>query len=98
MHTNREDLTRIVLSVLCILLLIAGSLWVLRAFLGAAVWATMIAVATWPILKFVQARLGGRRGLAVAVMTVGMLLLLVIPLTAAIYTIAGNTDQITELA
>ena len=37
-----RDLTRITLSVLGIGFLIAGSLWVLRPFLSALLWATMI--------------------------------------------------------
>ena len=39
-------------------MLIAGSLWVLRPFLFALVWATMIVVATWPILKSLRPRSG----------------------------------------
>ena len=35
----RRDLTRTTLAILCLLLLIGGSLWVLRPFLGALVWA-----------------------------------------------------------
>lgn len=47
--------------VICILLLIPGSLGVLRPFLAATVWATMLVVATWPILTSLEARLGNRR-------------------------------------
>jgi predicted PurR-regulated permease PerM len=97
MSTIRQDLTRTTLAVICILLLIAGSLWVLRPFLAATVWATMLVVATWPILKSLETRLGHRRGPAVAVMTLGMLLLLVIPLWAAIATIADHAEGVTSL-
>jgi predicted PurR-regulated permease PerM len=86
------------LGVLSILLLIAGSLWVLRPFVGALVWATMLVVSTWPLMKSVEARLGQRRGAAVAVMTVTLLLLLVVPLWAAIATLIGSADQATALA
>ena len=40
---------------------IGGSLWILRPFLPAVIWATMIVVATWPFLLRVQSMLGGRR-------------------------------------
>ena len=73
----QRDLTRTVLAVLCILLLIAASFWVLRPFLAATVWATMVVVATWPLLKSLEQRFGGRRVPAVAVMALAMLLLLV---------------------
>ena len=83
MSEIQRDLTRNTLAVLCILLLIAASLWVLRPFLAATIWAVMIVVATWPLLKMLEQRFDGRRGLAVAVMTLAMLLLLVVPLSFA---------------
>jgi predicted PurR-regulated permease PerM len=54
--------------------LIVTTFWLLRPFLVPSAWAIMIVVATWPILLHVQAWLGGRRSLAVAVMTVVLLL------------------------
>jgi predicted PurR-regulated permease PerM len=94
MTATRDDVARIVLSVICILLLIAGSLWVLLPFVASTLWATMIVVATWPLLETLQARFRGRRRPAVMVMTVGLLLLLVIPIGAAIYTVAGYGDEV----
>ena len=91
----RRDLARNTLAILCIITLIGLSLWVLRPFLAAAVWAAMIVVATWPLLLAVEARLGGRRGLAVAVMTVAMLFLLVLPLWLAFDTILEHSEQLT---
>jgi predicted PurR-regulated permease PerM len=91
----RRDLTRTTLAIICILGLIGLSLWVLRPFLAAAVWATMIVVATWPLLISLQARLGNRRAPAVAVMTVAMLLLLVLPLWMAIDIISEHFEQLT---
>jgi predicted PurR-regulated permease PerM len=93
-----RDLARITLGVLFIGLLIVTSLWILQPFLGATIWATMIVVATWPLMLAVERRLGGRRGFAVAVMTVTMLLLLVGPLATAIVTIVDRRDDITNLA
>ncbi len=93
-----RDLARITLSVLGIGVLIGGSLWVLRPFLSALLWATMIAVSTWPLMLRVQARLGGRRGAAVAVMTVALLLILFVPLYLAVSTILAQSDRLVELA
>jgi len=50
-----------VLAVLAIGILIAASFWIVRPFLIAGVWATMIVVATWPFMLAVQKRLWGRR-------------------------------------
>ena len=46
MATDPRDLTRTTLAVLFIGVLIAASFWVLRPFLPALIWATMIVVAT----------------------------------------------------
>lgn len=98
MSAVRQDLTRTTLAIICLLLLIGSSLWVLRPFLAATIWAIMLVVATWPLLKSLQVRFGNRRGPAVAVMTLGMLLLLVVPLWLAIDTIAEHTDKVKDVA
>ena len=90
----QHDLTRSTLAIFFIVGLLALSLWVLRPFLAATVWATMIVVATWPLLVSLERLFGGRRTPAVAVMSVGMLLLLVAPLWWAITTIADRSDQL----
>ena len=92
------DLTRTTFAVLFIGLLIAASLWILRPFLGPAIWATTVVVATWPLMLRVQRRLFGRRSLAVAVMSLLLLLLLVVPLTLAILTLVSNADRIADWA
>ena len=92
------DLARTTFAVLAMALLIIASLWIVRPFLGPAIWATMVVVATWPVMLRVQGWLRGKRSLAVAVMSLLLLLLFVVPLTVAIVTIVGNTDRIVEWA
>ena len=91
----RRDLARNTLAILCILGLIGLSLWVLRPFLAATVWATMIVVSTWPLFKSLELRLGNRRLLAIILMSLGMLLLLILPLWLAVDTISGHSAQLT---
>jgi predicted PurR-regulated permease PerM len=91
------DLPRITLQVLAIGVLIAATFWVMRPFVAAVAWASMIVLATWPILLAVQARLGGRRGPAVAVMVVVLLAVLVVPTWLGISTIVRNTDRFEQL-
>jgi len=93
-----QDIPRITLGVLAIGVMTAASLWVMLPFAAAIIWATMIVIATWPILLSIQARLGGRRGLAVAVMVVALLALLVIPVWIGISAIASNADRVAQLA
>jgi predicted PurR-regulated permease PerM len=88
------DLTRILLAVAAIGGLIAASFWVLRPFLPAIVWATMIVVATWPMLRGLEARFGGRRGIAVAIMTLAMLTTLAVPLTLATIAIVDHAQDV----
>ena len=88
------DVTRISLAVLFIGILVIGSYWVLKPFLPALIWATMIVIATWPLMRNLQSRFRGRRGLAVVVMTLGLLLIFVIPLWLAISTVAQNIGVI----
>ncbi len=95
-NNSRPDVARITLAVLGIGLLIAGSLWVLKPFIPALLWAVMIVVATWPLMLAVQERLGGRRS-AVAVMTLGLLLVLIVPTSLAVWTILGQSDRISDL-
>ena len=94
MQETQRDLTRTVLAVLFIGGLIGASFWILRPFLGAIIWATMIAVATWPAMLAVQRWLWGNRSLAVTVMTLALLSILVVPFSLAIGTIVMNVDSI----
>jgi predicted PurR-regulated permease PerM len=88
------DLTRIVLGVMTIGGLALLSFWVLRPFLLAGIWATTIVVATWPALRRLERRLWGKRSLAVAVMTLFMVLIVVAPVATAVLAIAERSDDI----
>src|SRR6267142_1755552 len=88
------DVTRIVLAVMTIGALTMASFWVLRPFLLAGIWATMIVVATWPMLRAVQARLWGSRALAATTMTLVMGFVIAAPLATAVVGIADRTDDI----
>lgn len=78
------DITRIVLFVLVLAILLVGTAWTLLPFLSGGVWATTIAVATWPALLRVQGATGGRRWLAVAIMIALVLLVLIVPFGLAV--------------
>ena len=90
-----RDLTRATLSIVGIGVLIASSLWVLKPFIGSLLWATMIVVSTWPIMLKVQRLLGGRRGAAVAVMTLVLLLAVFGPLYLSVSAIVDKSDRAT---
>ena len=91
---GRRDVTHTTLAVLFIGGLIAASFWILRPFIISIVWALLIVVATWPVLLKLEAWFGGRRGPAVAVMTVGLLMVVFVPVTLAVLTILSNAEDI----
>src|SRR5438045_9488354 len=93
MTEQRHDLTRTVLAVLFLGGLMAASFLVVRPFLGATVWATTLVIATWPLMLRLQAALGGRRWPAVTLMTLGLMLIVVLPLSFAIGPIVVNSDR-----
>ena len=90
----KHDLARTVLAVLFIFALMAASIWILRPFLAAIIWSTMIVVSTWSVMLALQRRLWGRRALAVTVMTLALLLVFVAPFSAAIGTLVANAGEI----
>jgi predicted PurR-regulated permease PerM len=96
MPTREPDLARITFQLLGLGALIVSVLWILRPFLVPMTWATMIVVASWPLLLRAQAWLGGRRSLAVTAMTLVLLLVLVVPLGFATVAIAAHAKEIVD--
>jgi predicted PurR-regulated permease PerM len=95
MAERQFDLTRDTLAVVFLFALIAASVWILLPFLTAVVWATMIVVATWPLLLMLQRWLLGRRWLAVTVMTLLLLAIFLLPFLFAIGAFIENFKEIT---
>lgn len=91
-----RDITSTTLQVIIIVLMIAAGFWTIRPFLTPLLWAVIIVVATWPLLQRVQAFFRGRRWCAVLVMSLGLLMLLVVPLTLAISAIVENSDEVVD--
>jgi predicted PurR-regulated permease PerM len=90
-----RELPRMLFAILFIILGIALSLWVLRPFLSALVWAALIVVSTWPLLLLAQRALWGKRSLAVLVMSAALLLIVALPSTLAVLAIASHTEDVT---
>ena len=91
------DVTRATLAILFIGTLIAACFWIFLPFLTSFLWATMIVVTTWPVLLGLQARFRGKRWPAVAVMTVLLLLVIIVPFSLAVATIVDRVGDIEAL-
>ena len=87
-----SDITRIMLFIVVVGLLLVGSLWTLLPFLSVLIWATTIAVATWPVLLRLQ-RLTGRRSFAVAGLSLLVLLAFIVPFALAIGTLLDAANR-----
>jgi predicted PurR-regulated permease PerM len=96
--TLHQDLTRTVLAVLFLGGLVGASLWLLAPFIPATIWAMTLVIATWPMMRRVQATCWNSRGLAVTVMTGAVLLIFVAPFWFAVGTIVSNVEPITHAA
>ena len=90
---DSSDLTRIVLFVLVIGFLLLGSFWTLLPFLSGLIWATTIAVATWPMLLRLQELTWGRRGPAVALLMLFVLVVFIVPFALAVSTLLDAANR-----
>src|SRR5215510_3414342 len=90
---NRE-LPRTTIAVVTILFLLISSLYIVQPLLGAVIWATMIVVATWPLLIGLQKKMWGKRALAVTVMTLALFLLFAVPIGLAVGSVAGRLVEL----
>ena len=66
---SSQEVIRLIALVLSVAAIAAVSTWIMAPFLPAITWAATIALATWPVLVRLQARLGGRRWAAATVLT-----------------------------
>jgi len=79
-----------------IILLVIGCLIVLRPFIAAILFAAAITISSWPLYLRLLTRLKQRRWLAALIMSVGLTLLIVVPLTLVTWNIADNASDFYE--
>jgi predicted PurR-regulated permease PerM len=91
-----SELPRILLAVLFIAATILACLWILRPFLPALIWATLLVASTWPLMRAAQRLLWGKRSLAVIIMTTALLLVVIVPLALAVLTIIEHAGEVGE--
>ena len=73
------------------LVLVALALWTASSFLPPLMWATVLAVSLWPLyLKFATRFMDGPSAAAAMLFTVLVALILITPISLAVYTIAEH--------
>lgn len=97
MQEPRSNFLNDAVMLTCIAALAFGVLAVLRPFLPAILWATIIVVATWPMMLQVQRFFGGRRGLAVAAMSTGLFAVIVAPVALLLGTLITRLPDLRDV-
>ncbi|WP_408606412.1 AI-2E family transporter YdiK [Erwinia typographi] len=88
------DMPQIVFSLLFIILLIVACFWVVQPFVLGFAWASMVVIATWPLMIKLQSLLWGRRSLAVIAMTLLLILLFILPVALLVSSLIENSGPV----
>jgi len=78
-----------------LLLLIVGCLVVLRPFVSALLWAAILCSASWPVYTRLLRLMHNRRTWAALVMTLGMVVIVLLPFVIVGMTLADNINDLT---
>jgi predicted PurR-regulated permease PerM len=83
------------------LALLALLIWlvfsIVRPFAGALIWATVLAVALWPLFVRLRTALGGRRGSAALLVTFVLLAVMVVPIVRLALDVGHQVDELVRL-
>ncbi len=79
-----------------VLLLLAGCFLVLRPFISALLWAVVLCSASWPLYCRLLRLLKDRRTLAASLMTLGMILVILLPFFITGTSLADNVKAFTD--
>jgi len=91
------DLPQIVFTLLFISIAIIACFWVIQPFILGFAWASMVVIATWPLMIKLQNWLWGRRSLAVIAMTLFLLLVFIIPIALLVNSLLDNSAPLIAL-
>jgi predicted PurR-regulated permease PerM len=96
MQKHARDVTRTMLIILFVSLLGSLSVWVLAPFLPAMIWATMLVIATWPMMLWMQTKLNNNRLYATTGMVLFLLLIVILPSMFAIEMLMTHMKDIAD--
>lgn len=75
-------------------IVVLGSLWILRAFLSASLWASILCFSTWPAFLRLIELLRGRRGLAALLVTLALGAVIAVPFVILGSALANNISDL----
>lgn len=79
-------------------LLVGACFWILSPFLMAVAWGAIIAVAVYPVFRWLSLRLGGRDAMAASVVAGGLLAILIVPSVMLAGSLWGGAQAIADEA
>jgi predicted PurR-regulated permease PerM len=79
-------------------LLVVACLRIISPFAGAMLWGAIIAISTWPLFERLQHCLGGRQGFTAFLLTLGMILIFVIPISLLAYSLTEHVAAVARIA
>lgn len=82
---------------IALLLLLAACIWVMLPFVSALLWGAILAFASWPLMKWLNAALGGRPNLAAALLTGMWVLVVLLPLVWLGFNLADHVRDATAV-
>jgi len=80
-----------------LLALLGACLWVLLPFASALFWAAVLAFASWPLMRLLTRWLNGRQSAAAALLTLGWMILVAVPLVMLGFNLADHIRDATAL-
>jgi predicted PurR-regulated permease PerM len=92
-NANTHTVERAV-ALVCLLILAIGVLLVMRPFLSALLWGTILTISTWPLHVRLTRALGGRTGASAAFLTLAACAVFLIPLALLGQNLAENVGQL----
>jgi predicted PurR-regulated permease PerM len=93
----RDRFVERVILLTILALLVFACLQIVRPFIGAMLWGVIITVSTWHPYRWLAERLGGRKKTAAIVMSLGLLLVLVVPVSMLVTSLAEGITAVAGL-
>jgi predicted PurR-regulated permease PerM len=77
--------------------LVFACVQIVSPFIGPLLWGIIITVSTWPLYRRLLIQLGGRKKIAATIMSVGLLVVLVVPISMLVESLAEGIAAVAGL-
>jgi predicted PurR-regulated permease PerM len=95
-HVMERDRIESLAQIAAVAILVVGCYVVLRPFLAATLFAGSVAACTWPAYAWLRRKVGGRSTLAAALMTLGLVLIGLVPFVLLVGALVDDVPHLVE--